>query len=201
MTKRPLLIIIACFALVLHAPAQSMFKFGVRGGLNLTRMDFSENPFDKSNQAGFFIGPTLLINIPITGVGFDISALYDQRGGDVYDKSLTQKSIAVPINLRLGLSLFPPLGVFIKGGPQFSFNVGEKTFDWLDGSQYQVANSNLTINVGGGFVIMKRLEIFGNYSISCGRTGDGTWRNILTGEEESFRQSNKGWQLGATWYF
>ncbi|MDO5446248.1 MAG: outer membrane beta-barrel protein [Prevotellaceae bacterium] len=196
-----LILIITCFALTLIVPAQSMFKFGVRGGLNLTQMNFSENPFSKDNQAGFFVGPTLLINIPASGIGFDISAIYDQRGGDVYDKSLTQKSIAIPVNIRFGLNLFGPLGIFVKGGPQFAFNVGDKEFDWLDGSQYQVAESNLTLNVGGGFLIMKRFEIFGNYSISCGRTGDGTWRNILTGEEETFRQDNKGWQLGATWYF
>ena len=63
--------------------AQAQVKFGVKGGLNLTSMKLSKDVVDKSNQAGFFIGPTINFILPVVGLGIDASALYDQRSAEM----------------------------------------------------------------------------------------------------------------------
>lgn len=49
--------------LVTFANAQS-FKFGIKGGLNVTDMHFSSKVIDKSNRAGFFLAPLLNLAFP-----------------------------------------------------------------------------------------------------------------------------------------
>ena len=73
--------------------AQAQVKFGVKGGLNLTSMKLDKSAVDKSNQAGFFIGPTVNFTLPVVGLGIDASALYDQRSAKVLDETLKQQSI------------------------------------------------------------------------------------------------------------
>ena len=97
------LVAATCFAL----PAQAQFKFGLKGGLNITDMSFSSDVVDASNRTGFFIGPTVKFTLPIVGLGIDASALYDQREAKVKgaDKKLKQQAINIPINLRYDIGL------------------------------------------------------------------------------------------------
>ena len=48
------LMVIACLALAI--PAQAQIKFGVKGGLNVSKLHLSEKTFNSDNRAGFFIG-------------------------------------------------------------------------------------------------------------------------------------------------
>ena len=63
------------------ATAQAQIKFGVKGGLNVTRMSFDRAVFDESNQAGFYFGPTMKVGLPITGISIIGALLYDQHKG------------------------------------------------------------------------------------------------------------------------
>lgn len=67
-------LVVLIAATLVTLPAQAQFKFGLKGGLNVTNMSFSKDVVDVSNRAGFFIGPTAKFTVPIVGLGFDISA-------------------------------------------------------------------------------------------------------------------------------
>lgn len=104
-------------ALMMGITAKAQVKFGVKGGVNVTSMSFNNSVFDASNRTGFFIGPTVKIQLPLVGLGIDASALYDQREAKVKvadsytgtsyttDKTLRCQAINVPINLRYGWGL------------------------------------------------------------------------------------------------
>ena len=99
-------------ALMIGITAKAQVKFGVKGGVNVTSMSFNNSVFDASNRTGFFIGPTVKIQLPLVGLGIDASALYDQREAKVKvadsyttDKTLRCQAINVPINLRYGVSV------------------------------------------------------------------------------------------------
>ena len=81
--KKILTVVVLFAALMTAVPAKAEVKFGLKGGLNLTSMSLDANAISKSNQAGFFIGPTVKFTLPIVGLGFDASALYDQRKAEV----------------------------------------------------------------------------------------------------------------------
>ena len=128
-------------ALFTATTASAQVKFGVKGGLNVTDMHLNDEVFDKSNQAGWYIGPTIKVSLPVTGLGVDIAALYDYRSAKVTDPSneevkVKQQSINVPVNLRYGIGLGSLASIIFHAGPQIGFNVGDKNFKWRENSNY-----------------------------------------------------------------
>ena len=153
--------------------AQAQVKFGVKGGLNITSMKFDESVLDKSNQAGFFIGPTVKFTLPVVGLGIDAAALYDQRSAKVADETLKQQSIQIPVNLRYGIGLGSTASIYIFAGPQFGFAIGDKSKNIVDNAlEWRLKDSNLSANVGLGLMLLDHLQISANYNIALGTTGE-----------------------------
>ncbi len=208
--KKIITLVMFAVALLLAAPASAQVNFGLKGGLNVTSMSFSNDVFDASNRAGFFIGPTIKIQLPVVGLGVDASALYDQREakvkvGDVEtNTTLKSQAINIPINLRYGWGLSSLANIFLFAGPQFGFNVGDKDVK-LDeaGSTWSLKNSNFSVNVGVGVTVLKHLQVTANYNIACGKTGESSWENIkeAISKEKSSRGRFNAWQIGVAYYF
>ena len=210
--KRILTFIAVALALLTTVPAQAQLKFGLKGGVNVTNMSFSSDVFDASNRAGFFVGPTVKFTLPIVGLGIDASALYDQREGKVKlaykdvesENPVKQQQVVVPINLRYGVGLGSMASVFFFAGPQFGFNVGDKTQSIYDQvADWRLKSSNFSVNVGAGFMLMSHLQLSANYNIACGHTGDVELKSTAA---DALRQIKKGsranaWQIGLAYYF
>lgn len=69
--KKVLSIVFLMAAMLFAANANAQIKFGLKGGLNVTSMSFSEEVFDASNKTGFFVGPMVKVTVPIVGLSFD----------------------------------------------------------------------------------------------------------------------------------
>lgn len=196
-------------ALLTATTASAQVKFGVKGGLNVTDMHLNDEVFDKSNQAGWYIGPTVKVSLPVTGLGVDIAALYDYRSAKVTDPSneevkVKQQSINVPVNLRYGIGLGSLASIIFHAGPQIGFNVGDKNFKWTDTSNYALKKSNFSFNVGLGVSVAKHLEVTGNYNIACGKTADATVLKTVqnvAGTAVKSHSRNNSWQIGLAYYF
>lgn len=199
-------------ALMIGITAKAQVKFGVKGGVNVTSMSFNNSVFDASNRTGFFIGPTVKIQLPLVGLGIDASALYDQREAKVKytgtgtsyttDKTLRCQAINVPINLRYGWGLSSLANVFLFAGPQFGFNVGKKSQDLIENTSWSVKNSNFSVNVGAGFTVLSHLQISANYNIVCGKTSDASLQKV--GEQivnKEARSRANAWQIALAYYF
>lgn len=204
---------LAAVAMLLAGSANAQaVKLGLKGGLNVTDMKLSGDVFDASNRAGWFIGPTIKINLPLTGLGIDAAALYDYRSADVkYDtsnaeeKTIKQQSLNIPINLRYGVGLGSTASVFLLAGPQFGFNVGTKNFKWNDTSNYALKKSNFSVNVGLGLSLLKHLELAANYNIACGKTADVTpleaVHDVANTAVSKSKSRNNSWQISLAYYF
>ena len=199
-------------AVAFAMPSQAQVKFGIQGGLNLTNIsDFSLNAEGVenaiSNKAGFFIGPTVKFTLPIVGLGIDGAALYDQREAKTNDGTIKSQSIQIPINVRYGLGLGSLAEIFAFAGPQFGFNIGDKTKTWKDAKDnaydWTLRSSNISANIGIGATILSKLQAKINYNIALGKTGDievtdGTnaaW-NVITGKAKA-----NAWQVSLAYYF
>lgn len=213
--KRILTFIAVALALLTTVPAQAQLKFGLKGGVNVTNMSFSSDVFDASNRAGFFVGPTVKFTLPIVGLGIDASALYDQREGKVKlaykdvesENTVKQQQVVVPINLRYGVGLGSMVSVFFFAGPQFGFNVGDKTQPIYDQvADWRLKSSNFSVNVGAGFMLMSHLQLSANYNIACGHTGDVELKSTAVdalGQIAGFKKGSRAnaWQIGLAYYF
>lgn len=193
--------IVLMAAMLVVIPAKAGINFGIKGGYNITNFSFSKDVIAKDNQQGFFIGPSLKIGIPVLPIGFEIAALYDQRDAKLEGEKISQKSINIPINVRYELGLGDMAGIYVAAGPQFGFNIGDKSFSF-DDADYKLKDSNLSINLGAGLRLVKHLEIGFNYNIALGKTGEF---NVIDGAGEALGINGNGkanaWQISAAYYF
>lgn len=199
MRKISVLLFFASMMMAMPSQAQ-LVKFGVKGGLNLTKMDM-DHGLDTKNKTGFFIGPTMIIDLPLTGLDIDASALYDYRESKVeaygVSENLKQQQIAIPVNVRYGFGIGDAARVFAFAGPQFGFVI-DKEQSIKQVADWKLKTSNFSVNVGVGAMVLKHLQATVNYNIACGKTGEITLRD--TGRAISKGKSNS-WQLGLAYIF
>ncbi len=187
-------------------PSVAQVKFGVKGGLNVTKMSVSSEVYSADNNNGFFIGPTVKFTLPIVGLGIDAAALYDERKGslvrfDNKSEDVKFKSINVPVNLRWNIGLGSLAGIYLAAGPQFGFALGDFGDAW-DSSFYKKENMNVSINLGAGLSLLKHLELGFTYNIqtkdSYAITED--WAGGNLGRQVTDIKTN-AWQISAAYYF
>lgn len=206
--KKILSLVFIVAAMMYATSANAQVKFGLKGGLNVTSMSFSEDVFDASNKTGFFVGPMVKVTVPIVGLSFDAAALYDQKeakvkaNGDDYEltgKNVKQQSINIPVNVRYGFGLSSLANAFVFAGPQWGINVGDKNFKWADTASYSLKKSNFSVNVGAGVTLLSHLQISANYNIACGKTAEV---NLLNGVGKAIDKSNNNsWQIALGYWF
>ena len=195
-------------AMTLSLQAQGV-KFGLKGGLNISKMSLNKDVIKSDNQTGFYVGPTVKISLPLS-FGLDIAALYDQRSADVETgtsvasgssqttpatgtEKITQKTLSIPVNLRYNIGLGGSAGIYLAAGPQFGFPVGDKVYNTKVG-EYRLKDANLSINFGAGVYLLKHLEIGFTYNLAAGKSGEFSgWNDVDT--------HNNAWQIGAAIYF
>lgn len=202
--KKLLTLFILAAALMMPNAANAQAKFGLKGGLNVTNMSLSSDVLEAENRAGFFIGPTVKFSVPIVGLGFDASVLYDQREGKVKEETtnasttIKQQSVQVPINLRYSFGLSSVASVYLFAGPQFGFNVGDK-----EQSVYKLKDTNFSVNVGLGAVLASHLQISANYNIACGKTAEANSGKVLENVTNTVfgNTKNNAWQIALAYYF
>ena len=204
--KRMIIAVAVVLMMMAAIPSVAQVKFGVKGGLNVTKMSVSSEVYSADNNNGFFIGPTVKFTLPIVGLGIDAAALYDQRKGslvrfDNKSEDVKFKSINVPVNLRWNIGLGSLAGIYLAAGPQFGFAFGDFGDAW-DSSFYKKENMNVSINLGAGLSLLKHLELGFTYNIqtkdSYAITED--WAGGNLGRQVTDIKTN-AWQISAAYYF
>lgn len=186
--------------LLITIPANAQLKFGVKGGLNISKVSVSKDILKSDNQTGFFIGPMAEFTVPVVGLGFDVAALYNQSGVAVSDvdgeANSTLKTVEIPINVKWTFGLGSTAGLYVAAGPQFGFNVGNRIIQDL----YEFKKNNTTFNVGAGVKLIRHLQIGVNYNFGLSRVA-----SIIGNDEfkefagEKIR--NNTWQISLAYLF
>lgn len=199
---------------VLPASAQRL-ALGVKGGADIAKMSFKNDVFNADNRTGWFIGPTLKITT-FTGLGLDISALYNQRSTkiDLYAETteslakqvetLKTRQVIVPLNLRYTIGIGAAANIFAFAGPQIAFRVGDEVQNLTDfkneAVEWRLKNSNFSVNVGLG-ITLDYLQLTANYNVGVGKTGEVTWNKTAEAAKEGFKGNYNSWQIGLAYFF
>lgn len=187
-----LVVLIACF--MMAESAQAQLRFGLKGGLNISKVTFSSNDISSDNRTGFFVGPMAEFTAPIIGLGIDAAALYTQSGAKLksedenIDKTL--KTIEIPVNLKYNFGLGSIAGAYIAAGPQFGFNVGSGHL-----GDYDIKNCNTTFNVGAGVKLISHLQIGLNYNFSVNKVAKYEY------EGKKYDMKKNTWQVSLAYLF
>lgn len=190
-----LLLIAICAGMAI--PAQAQIHFGVKGGLNLSKANFSDvgDNFKKDNFTGFFIGPMAEVTIPVVGLGVDGALLFSQRGIEANGEKIKQNGLDIPVNLKYTIGLGSFLGIYLAAGPDFYFDFAKNKQVWenldLDRKRTEVG-----INLGAGVKLVNHLQVGVNYNIPLGDSG-----KFLVDGAESGSYKTKTWQVSAAYIF
>ena len=156
--------------LLMAMPAHSQARFGVKGGLDISKLEFSEEALNSDNKTGWFIGPMVEFQIPSVSIAIDAALLYTQNDFDIStsgsEGTLKQKTLQVPINLKI------PIGpVFVAAGPQFGYNIGDKKMKQFM-EDFKIKEFESSCNVGAG-VRIDHFEFGLTYNFSIDKLDDG----------------------------
>lgn len=209
--KKALSLMVLAASLLPMSEADAQVKFGVKGGWNLSSLKLNDDMFTSDNKNGFFIGPMVKVSLPLTGLGFDIAALYNQReakmryaddvvGGDLSRRTtIKQKTIDVPVNLRYSIGLASMANVYFFGGPQWSINVGDENFKWDSVSSYTLKKNTLSFNIGAGLTFLQHIQASVNYNIEASKSGKMEIERLDDGDWVKGR--NHTWQVSLGYWF
>ena len=211
--KKVLSFIVLAVSLFFANPAQAQIKLGVKGGLNVSNLKLADDMWTADNKVGFFIGPMVKVTVPVTGLSFDVAALYDQKeakvkvaddvvGGTYNSTTVTQKFIDIPVNVRYGFGLSSLANIFLFAGPQWGINVGNKNFKWNKSSSYSLKKANFSVNVGAGVTLLSHLQASVNYNIECNKSGKMDTGSLdSNGKPLVIKGRNNTWQISLGYWF
>ena len=211
--KKVLSFIVLAVSLFFANPVQAQIKLGVKGGLNVSNLKLDDDMWTADNKVGFFIGPMVKVTVPVTGLSFDVAALYDQKeakvkvaddvvGGTYNSTTVTQKFIDIPVNVRYGFGLSSLANIFLFAGPQWGINVGNKNFKWDESSSYSLKKANFSVNVGAGVTFFSHLQASVNYNIECNKSGKMDKGSVdSNGNPVVVKGRNNTWQLALGYWF
>lgn len=167
-------------------PVAAQFNWGIKAGVNSAERpsNLGELKSAAKGEAGWFVGPMAKVTLPIVGLGVEANLLYSQTNTEVGGETIKSKCVDLPVYLRYELSLPAVnkfLEPFIAAGPQWSWNVGDKTYSIADMipdggqqalSEYTLRSSNLSLNLGLGAVVLDHVQLHVNYNIALGSTSE-----------------------------
>ena len=118
------------------------------------------------------------------------------------------QSIDLPLYLRYEITI-PAVNKivepFIAVGPQFGWNIGDKSITLeniadIASSEYNIKDSNISLNFGLGVILFNHLQIHGNYNLALGKTADITG-TILNFRKEIAELKTNTWQVSLAYIF
>ncbi|MBQ0061630.1 MAG: porin family protein [Bacteroidaceae bacterium] len=187
-----------CMITLMAAPAQAQVKFGVSGGISMNKVSLKGTEIGK-NYTGWYLGPTVEVGLPITGIKIDGSIQYAYNGAKLsqngIDQNINSSYISVPLNAKFNFGISSLASIFLSAGPQFDWLVGTKEHKLFDAQNYTMRSSQVSINLGGGVRVFDQFQIGLSYNISCGDATD----KALTMVGKAFK--NNTWKLGLLVFF
>lgn len=208
---------VMALATVAGANAQ-IFKFGVKAGMNINKMHFSNDAaqkiFNPDNSCGWTAGIMGEFNVPVIGICVDASLMYARMNNGVDDKiselnssipgqdTYTEEKqvfgrnfLEIPIHLKYKLNL-PVVASIVKPmiftGPNFAFKLDKNLLKSMKTKTCQVA-----WDLGIGVELLNHLQVAGSYSFGINNIADFT----LGTHTQEIKAKNSYWQITAAYLF
>lgn len=186
----------------LALPMTAQVRFGVRGGITLGEMRFQDNFIDSDNRIGYTGGLLMDLNIPILGIGAEVSAMYTHRNDRLSNNNYNFKRhyIEIPVYLRYQFSLPAVKSIvapYIFTGPSFSILFNEDA-----PTSYKNSKTYLSLDVGAGVDLFKHLRLSASYDIGLSKAAkyfDDRFEGVFEGG--NIQGKDNHWTINAAYIF
>lgn len=192
----------AVMALTAFAASAGPLQFGPVIGANVNSFTTNGSKLLSSdNRCGITAGLMMKFNVPIIGIGFDLSAMYARRSAEMEVGGITDKInydyIAVPLHLRYDLSL-PAVGSIITPavftGPNFAFRCGNGVVKDFKANKY-----NVGWDFGLALTFVKHLQVAASYTLGMNKALSYT--KALETQDAGIKGRTTGWTVTAAYLF
>ncbi len=196
---------IVCLVIAMAAgsamTAQAQFRFGIKAGVDVSRMSFDKDQlFDSDNRAGFTGGLMAEFTVPVIGVGCDLSVMYVRRNGQFVESNQIVKNqrdyIDIPLNLKYKLSLPAVsriIAPFVTTGPSVAFLTSKKDIE----NAYKNKSVDVAWNFGFGVELLRHLQLAASYGLGLTKALDTL--NVVQGN--GIDGKNRYWTVTAAYIF
>lgn len=201
MRKLTTLLTVIVLALCFSFQADAQFRFGLKAGLNVNKLNFNESVFDSDNRAGFTGGLMVEFTVPLVGIGADLSAMYVRRDAEWMAENGVSRSnrdyIEIPLNLKykLGIPVISHIiAPFVTTGPSVSFLTSKRAI----GEAWTNNKVDWAWNFGLGVQLVNKLQIAASYGLGLTNTLHAIGKNENNAGIES---KNHYWTITAAYLF
>ena len=178
------LVISVTLLMIATSTAHAQFRFGIKGGVNVSTVSFSKDVVNSENVTGFHVGP-LFEFLSDLGTGVDFAILYSQKGFYANDDSFVSDYLEVPVNLKMRINV-PVISPYFAAGPYVNFLVaGDKERNIKDyiknvEGQIKAKSFGAGLNFAAGVEVLNRIQagltynwgLTNNYSTMNGNLSD-----------------------------
>lgn len=200
-------LIVAIVAIFSFGYASADFRFGIKAGLNFSKLDMKNlqqvesSLKDKGNRTGWMAGIMGEFTIPIVNIGMDASILYARQNIDNNTLYENKDFIDIPINLKwkIGIPVVKNIiSPIIYTGPDFLFALNKQTFKDIQSKTCEVG-----WNIGLGVELFKHLQIEAGYCIGLNNVINFTDQYIhdMGINTQDYRVKKDYWTVSAAYLF
>ena len=182
-------VLLAAFALMLGTAAFAQTDFGIKAGLNYTKMSQIKLDGNSSDfKPGFHAGVFADINLLVVGIRPEI--LYSQKGFEVDGEGGTVESTLNYIDVPVMVKLNPAPIVSLYVGPQISFLLGDDWKSDLSGTFDPDSKSTEFAGVIGAGVRLGKLDLGARYNFGLSKVvSDERFDNFDKGRNQVIQLS------------
>ncbi|MCC8153874.1 MAG: PorT family protein [Tannerellaceae bacterium] len=149
--------------------SHAQFRYGVKGGMNLSTIHFNKDLFSPQSLVGYQAGFTSEYIIPKSGIGADLSLMFVQTGVEQRSKHYAKNYIEIPVNFKWRYSL-PFVNAYVHAGPyiawalkkddSWSVTVSKTSSTGIPGTATVTAmDTDAGINAGLGVEFLKYFQV------------------------------------------
>lgn len=141
---------------MLSISAEAQVAFGLKGGLNLSRLDLDDPELSYESRTGYHAGIFLRSRFGNVGLQPEV-LLFTQRGEIESSFFGTAQESFTYVSVPVMLKFYPIGGLNLQLGPQFGFLLdGERDYETILGSGSEditdhYKKSDISVSVGAGY--------------------------------------------------
>jgi hypothetical protein len=164
-----LFVTVMCMSLPFLAHSQEV-GFGLKGGLNLTTLNFDDPEASYDSKAGFHAG--IFLRSKFDRIALQPEVLFFTQKGDMKSSVFgTAEESFTYISVPVMVKFYPVAGLNLQVGPQFAFLIdGERKYETLLGSGKAditdyYKKSDISLSAGAGYDFPFGLNIDFRYNL------------------------------------
>lgn len=165
--KPKFLLVLLLSAISFAGFSQAQLAIGLKGGLNLSKIDFnSDVQANVNNRTGFHAGAFALVKIASFGIQPEV--LFSKQGSKFTVNTANYTANFDYINVPVMFKLYLPLGLNLQAGPQFGFLTVHDLKAAVSGSTQTIENNfkkkqDTALALGAGWDLPFHLTIDARY--------------------------------------